>query len=207
MVDIKRASLDEATSAPTRRYGFFGTLGGPQFIVGQIFTIIATVLGVYLAGYVGFQRTLEYDRLNDAQRRTNLMQALRAELSDNTARLKEFVPLMQKTQEGEAIYRDWPRLRLFVWNASSQNSALFDAPPSAITDMQAFYEDAGDLLKNVPMQDAFRHLTSSNASDRQVITEQLDAQVKRAETAILPTLEQAVAESEQVVRRYAGMAR
>ncbi len=104
MVDIRQASLDEATSAPTR-YGFFGVLGGPQFIIGQIFTIIATVLGVYLAGYVGFQRTLEYDRLNDAQRRTNLMQALHAELSDNTARLREFVPLMQKTQEGEGIYR------------------------------------------------------------------------------------------------------
>lgn len=206
MVDIRQASLDEATSAPTK-FGFFGTLGGPQFIIAQIFTIIATVLGVYLAGYVGFQRTLEYDRLNDAQRRANLMQALHAELSDNTARLRDFVPLMQKTQEGESIYRDWPRLRLFVWNASSQNSALFDAPPVAITDMQAFYEDAADLLNNRTIHEAFRRLTSSNVSDRQRVTEQLDVQVKRAETAILPTLEKAVADSEQVVSRYAGMAK
>lgn len=206
MVDIRQASLDEATSVPTK-FGFSGTLGGPQFIIGQIFTIIATVLGVYLAGYVGFQRTLEYDRLNDAQRRANLMQALHAELSDNTARLRDFVPLMQKTQEGEGIYRDWPRLRLFVWNASSQNSALFDAPPVAITDMQAFYEDAADLLNNGTIRETFRHLTSSNVSDRQRVTEQLGVQVKRAETVILPTLAKAVADSELVVSRYAGMAK
>ena len=206
MVDIKQASLDEAARGPIQS-GFLGSLGGPQFIIGQIFTIIATVLGVYLAGYVGFQRTLEYDRLNEAQRRANLLQALHAELSDNTGRLRGFVPLMQKAQEGEPIYRDWPRLRLYVWGASSQNSALFDAPPRLITDMQAFYEDAADLMSSTSAREAFRHLSSINASDRRHITEQLDTQVKRAETAILPALEKAVTDAEQVVSRYANMAR
>lgn len=203
MVDIKQASFDEATRP---NQGFMGSLGGAQFIVGQIFTIIATVLGVYLAGYVGFQRTLEYDRFTEAQRQSNLIQALRAELGDNTARLRDFVPLMQKTQDGEPIYREWPRMRLFVWTASSQNSALFDAPSKAITDMQAFYEDVSDLLNGSAVRDAFRHLTSSNAFDRKRITEQLDALVKQAETAILPLLERAGADADAIVSRYADRA-
>ena len=78
MVDIKQASLDEASRGPVQS-GFLGSLGGPQFIIGQIFTIIATVLGVYLAGYVGFQRTLEYDRLNEAQREDAAATAAKAE--------------------------------------------------------------------------------------------------------------------------------
>jgi hypothetical protein len=206
MVDIKQASLDEATRGPAQS-GMLGSLGGLQFIIGQVFTIIATILGVYLAGYVGFQRTLEYDRLNEAQRQVNLLQALHAELKDNTARLREFVPLMEKTQEGEAIYREWPRLRLFVWNASSQNSALFDAPSRIITDLQAFYEDASESLNNGTAREAFRHLTSSNTADRRRITEQFDARLKQAETAILPALERAAANAGQVVSRYADMAR
>jgi hypothetical protein len=202
MVDIKQASLDEAARAPIQS-GFLASLGGPQFIVGQIFTILATVLGVYLAGYVGFQRTLEYDRLTEAQRQANLIQALHVELKDNAARLRAFVPLMEKTQDGEGIYRDWPRLRLFVWSASAQNSALFDAPPNVITDIQAFYQETADLLNDAAAREAFRRLTSSNAFDRKRITEQFDALVKQAETAILPALERAAADAGQVVSRYA----
>jgi hypothetical protein len=204
MVDIKQASFDEATRP---NQGAFGSVGGMQFLLGQVFTILATVVGVYLAGYVGFQRTLEYDRFTEAQRQANLIQALRAELNDNTARLREFVPLMEKTQEGQPIYRDWPRLRLFVWGASSQNSALFDAPPAIVTDMQAFYEDAVDVTNNNAARDAFRHITSSNAFDRKRITEQLDALVKRSETAILPALERAAADAGQIVARYADRPR
>lgn len=204
MVDIKQASFDEATRP---NQGAFGALGGAQFVIGQIFTIIATVVGVYLAGYVGFQRTLEYDRFTEAQRQANLLQALHAELKDNTARLRQFVPLMEKTQDGEPIYREWPRMRLFVWGASSQNSALFDAPPATITSMQAFYDDVTDLLSGGPVRDAFRQLTSSNAYDRKRITEQLEALVKQAETAILPGLEHAATDAGQIVSRYSERVR
>jgi hypothetical protein len=202
MVDIKSASLDEATRGPAQSSGFWAAFGGPQFIVAQIFTILATVIGVYLAGYVGFQRTLEYDRYTQAQRQANLIQALHAELQDNTARLRAFVPLLEKTQEGEPVYGEWPRLHLFVWQASAQNSALFDAPPQSITDMQIFYEEMSGILGDSAVRDAFRHLTSSNIADRRTVTEQIDKLIKRAETALLPALKKSAAAAETTVRDY-----
>lgn len=206
MVDIRTASMEEATRGPNRS-GFLAALGGPQFIVAQIFTILATILGVYLAGYVGFQRTLEYDRLTKAQQQANLLQSMQAELKDNTERLRAFVPALEKTQEGEPVYRDWPRLRLFVWRASAENSALFDVPPQTLVAIQAFYEEMGDLLANNAVRDAFRHLTTSNIADRRSFTEQFDKQLKLAEATLLPSLAQAAASSEMVVRDYADMAR
>ncbi|MGB0087577.1 MAG: hypothetical protein WBP94_19645 [Rhodomicrobiaceae bacterium] len=206
MVDIRAASMEEAVIQP-KKSGFLKALGGPQFILAQLFTILATILGVYLAGYVGFQRTLEYDRLSKAEQQANLLEAMHAELQHNLTRLREFVPALEKTQEGEPVYREWPRLHLFIWQASAQNSALFDAPPQTLADMQAFYEDIGGMLNDTSIRDSFQHLTQSNASDRKYFTDRFDKLLKSAETTLLPALQNAAAASRQLISRYSGGAK
>lgn len=200
MVDIDRASLDQVTRQ--QRQGFLSSLGGPQFLAAQLFTILATVLGVYLAGYVGFQRTLEYDALVKARQQANLLTSLHAELQDNTKRLREFVPLMEKTQEGEGVYQDWPRLHLFIWRASAQNPVLFDVPPKILSSMQSFYEDIGLMLNNETAHEEYQHLTSSNAYSRTNFTKAFDALVKVSETQLIPSLQQAADTANDLVRDY-----
>jgi hypothetical protein len=200
MVDIDRASLNQATRTQPR--GFLASLGGPQFLAAQFFTIFATVLGVYLAGYVGFQRTLEYDALVKTRQQANLLTSLHTELQDNTRRLREFVPLMEKTQEGHGVYQTWPRLYQFIWRASAENPVLFDVPPSVLSGMQSFYENAADLLSNETAHQEFRSLTSSNAYSRTVFTEEFDKLVKTAETELLPSLQQAADAANGLVREY-----
>jgi hypothetical protein len=200
MVDIDRASLNQATRTQPR--GFLASLGGPQFLAAQFFTIFATVLGVYLAGYVGFQRTLEYDALVKTRQQANLLTSLHTELQDNTRRLREFVPLMEKTQEGHGVYQTWPRLYQFIWRASAENPVLFDVPPSVLSGMQSFYENAADLLSNETAHQEFRSLTSSNAYSRTLFTEEFDKLVKTAETELLPSLQQAADAANGLVREY-----
>jgi hypothetical protein len=201
MAKIDTTSLDEAARPP--KSDFMTALGGPQFVVAQFFTILATVLGVYLAGYVGYQRTLQYDQFVKAQQRADLLQALQAELSHNTVRLREFAGQMKKTQEGIGIYREWPRLRLYVWRAAGQTETVFDAPAQTLADMQAFYEDTGELLGDAEARKMFRSLTSSNEYDRRQLTERMDGYVKTAETVLLPSLEMAAAESAQLAAQKA----
>jgi hypothetical protein len=201
MVDIDRASLDQAAHGP-RKSGFLSSLGGPQFITAQFFTIFATILGVYLAGYVGFQRTLEYDQLVKARQQANLLTSMQAELKDNTDRLRAFVPLLEKTQQGEGVFGDWPRLHLFIWRASAENPVVFDTPPETLAGMQTFYENIGVMLSDEAVQDSFRSITSSNAYGRTQFTEKFDAQVKFAETMLLPALRNAAAAANDTVRDY-----
>jgi hypothetical protein len=200
MVDIDRASLNQATRPQPR--GVLAAIGGPQFVAAQFFTILATVLGVYLAGYVGFQRTLEYDSLVKSRQQANLLTSLHAELKDNTQRMREFVPLLQKTQEGEGVYQDWPRLYQFIWNASPENPVLFDLPPSALSGIQTFYENANVMLNNQTARQEFGSLTSSNVYSRTVFTEEFDKLVKTAETELLPSLQQAADSANELVRDY-----
>lgn len=201
MAGIETASLDEAARTP-RKGGLLSSIGGPQFVVAQFFTIFATILGVYLAGYVGFQRTLEYDRYVKAQEQANLLQALHAELKHNTTRLREFVPKMEDTMNGHPIDAGWPRLRLYIWQASAENPAVFATPPQTLANMQAFFEDIGQMLDDKQMQEAFRRITSSNAYNRKVFTEQFVKEVKGAETRLLPALQDAANAASQLVEKY-----
>jgi hypothetical protein len=200
MARIETAPMEEIVRQPKGK-SLMKSIGGPQFFVGQIFTILATILGVYLAGYVGFQRTLEYDRYQKAQQRSDLLTATQEELKQNVARLQKFNERLP-AEVGNSV-TEWPHLRLFVWQAAGRSSSAFDVPPQILTDLQALYEDLGEMLTNNEARENFRHLTGSNVYDRTKYKERLNAQLKFAETSILPALGRAISSSEQLLKKYA----
>ena len=195
-------SLEEIVRE-SRREGFLTKIGGPQFLAAQVFTILATILGVYLAGYVGFQRTLEYDRYTKAQQRSDLVIGIREELKQNIALLRKFNERLPAEAGTGLTGNEWPRLRLFVWQAAGRSSGAFDLPPQLLTDLQAFYEDIGDMLSDTEARQSFRGLTSSNIYFRTQYKQQLTAKLAYAEQTIVPLLEKTAAESEQLVSKYA----
>jgi hypothetical protein len=202
MAKIDMASMEEAVREP-RPASLLSRIGGSQFLAAQIFTILATILGVYLAGYVGFQRTLEYDRFVKAQQRSDLLTATREELEQNIARLRKFNERLPAEVGTGLTNTDWPRLRLFVWQAVGRSSSAFDVPPQILTDMQGVYEDVGDMLNDPEARQAFRSLTTSNTYFRTQFKERLNAQLKFAETSIIPALEKTAAVAERLVSKYA----
>lgn len=188
-----------------RKFGVMTAIGGPQFFIAQLFTIIATILGVYLAGYVGFNRTLEYDRFVKAEQQANLLHSLHAELQNNTTRLKEFVPLLERTMEGHGVYEDWPDLQLFIWNASAQSPVLFSIPSQAPTGLQSFYGAIQKMLSDQAAHEMFQRLTSSNTADRRRFIDQLNQQLEFAEKTMLPALASAAAAEQSVVQKYSDV--
>jgi hypothetical protein len=132
---METASLEETVREP-KAGGFLFAIGGPQFLAAQIFTVLATILGVYLAGYVGFQRTLEYDRFVKAQQRSDLLTAAQEELKQNIARLHKFNERLPAEVGTAVTSSDWPRLRLFVWQAAGRSASVFDVPPQILTDLR-----------------------------------------------------------------------
>lgn len=201
---INNAALDEATQTPVK-FGMLDSIGGPQFIAAQIFTILATVLGVYLAGYVGFQRTLEYDRFTKAQQQADLLNAVHAELKQNSDRIKDFANKIDPS--GAERPTEWPRLRLYVWNAAGQTSSAFDIPPEPLSGMQAFYDETGELLTNPRAREWFKTSNSFFYSDRNGMKEALLRHVKTAETELLPALKNAAEASSGLITKYSQVGR
>src|SRR5215469_4020260 len=116
MAKVDTATLEEVRREEASRQSR-GIGRGLEFLVGQIFAILATVVGVYLAGYVGFQRNLEYDRYQKAQQKSDLLTATEEELKQNVARLRKFNDRLPADVGTGLTTSEWPRLRLFVWEA------------------------------------------------------------------------------------------
>jgi hypothetical protein len=201
---INNAAMDEASQTPVK-FSLLERIGGPQFIAAQIFTILATVLGVYLAGYVSFQRTLEYDRFTKAHQQADLLNAIHAELKQNAERIKDFANKIDPS--GAERPTDWPRLRLYAWNAAGQTSSAFDIPPEPLSGMQAFYDETGEILTNPHAREWFKTSNSFFAPDRTQMKEALLRNVKIAETELLPALRNAAKSSSELITKYSQVGR
>jgi hypothetical protein len=173
-----------------------------QFLGGQFFTILGSVVGVYLAGYVTFRRTLEHDRLVKAQQKSNLLTAVREELKQNVARVQKFNERIPADVGIPVSASEWPQLRLYVWNAAGGSSAVLEFPPQILADMQAFYGDLEQILNDAEARQNFRHLIQSNVYDRTQFKQHLVAQLKFAETSIVAALDNAIAGSERLLKKY-----
>jgi hypothetical protein len=195
MAKLETAALEEATRPkPVFR--------GLEFLAAQFFTILATVVGVYLAGYVGFQRNLEYDRYQKAQQLSDLLTATEVELKQNLARLRKFNDRLPADVGTGVQASDWPHLRLFVWQATGRSSSVFDMPPQILTDLQALYADLDEMLNDAEAHDNFRHLIQSNVYDRTQYKQHLNDRLSFAETSIVPALDSSIATSEQLIKKY-----
>jgi hypothetical protein len=196
MGKVETATFEEAARQSRPRFGNL------QFLAGQIFTIIGSVVGIYLAGYVSFQRTLEYDRLVKAQQKSDLLTATREELKQNVVRLQKFNERLPAEVGTGLVGSEWPHLRLFVWQAAGHSSSAFDIPPQVLTDMQTLYGDLDLMLNDNEAHQNFRSLTQSNVFDRTKYKERLTTELKLAETSIVPALDNEIAASERVIKKY-----
>jgi len=196
MAKVDTAPFEEA-ERPSR-----ARLRGIEFFAGQFFTILASVVGVYLAGYVSFQRTLEYDRLTKAQQKSDLLTATREELKQNVARLQKFNDRLPADVGTGVVNSEWPQLRLFVWQAAGRSSSAFDIPPQILIDMQGFYGDVELMLNDGEAHQNFRSLSQSNSYERNQFKQRLVTQLKLADTSIVPALNNEIGAAEQLTKKY-----
>jgi hypothetical protein len=196
MTKLESAALEEATRPPKTVFR------GLEFLAAQFFTILATIVGVYLAGYVGFQRNLEYDRYQKAQQLSDLLTATEVELKQNVARLRKFNERLPADVGTGVQATEWPRLRLFVWQATGRSSSTFDMPPQILTDLQSLYGDLDEMLNDAEAHDDFRHLSQSNVYDRTQFKQRLNDRLSYAETSIFPALDNSIAASDQLTKKY-----
>jgi hypothetical protein len=198
MAKVDTAPFEEAERSSRARSR------GLEFFAGQIFTILASVVGVYLAGYVSFQRTLEYDRLTKAQQKSDLLTAAREELKQNVVRLQKFNDRLPAEVGTGVVNSEWPQLRLFVWQAAGRSSSAFDIPPQILIDMQAFYGDVELMLNDGEAHQNFRSLSQSNSYERNQFKQRLVTQLKLADTSIVPALNNEIGAAEQLTKKYSN---
>lgn len=115
-----------------------------SFWVGQIFVLIATVVGVYLAAQAGLRQAVEFDNLMGDQNVYFLQKSMHSEVSDNLQMIRDYVVEVRKNQviNRKTLRPYFPRL---VWENMRYSPYTLETPPKYLTAIQRFYGEM-DLL-------------------------------------------------------------
>lgn len=112
-----------------------------SFWVSQLFILLATVCGVYLAANQGFKQAVEFENMNTYKEGYYLQTSLQYELQDNITILKAY---MTKIQDGSYAFtaRGEPlNFYTLVWENMKFSPATLATPPDVLRDAQRFYRE------------------------------------------------------------------
>lgn len=116
-----------------------------SFWVSQIFILIATVLGVFLAANQGFKQALVFENIQSNKSNYYLRMSLQQELSDNVTLIKEYIADVNAGNSKQAPLN----LYTFVWDSMRYSSATLETPSGLLRDSQHFYRQVNDTHEKI----------------------------------------------------------
>ncbi|WWL39093.1 hypothetical protein VXM60_04325 [Shewanella khirikhana] len=119
-----------------------------SFWISQIFMIIATVAGVYLAAKEGLSQAIAFDSLMSQQNNYHLRRALYEELSDNVAILNAYADKVEKERPYD-IKQHHPAVATFIWENMRFSQATLETPADILSAARRFYANSDDVVSKM----------------------------------------------------------
>lgn len=140
-----------------------------SFWISQIFMIVATVAGVYLAAQEGLSQALLFENLNSKEKNYYLQRALSDELTDNMTTLNNYADFItEKSPYDLKPHR--PLLSLFVWENMKYSSSTLETPSHILSAARRFNSESQSLIAKIEK----RHFGRKEGAKRiRVLTQSL----------------------------------
>ncbi|NLQ21359.1 hypothetical protein HGO26_00445 [Shewanella sp. S-1] len=132
-----------------------------SFWVSQIFIIIATVVGVYLAAQEGLSQAIKFDALSNMQNNYHLRHALYDEVSDNVEILSHYADTVE-TMSSNSLVKMHPQMGLFVWDNMRYSANALETPSDILSDIRRLYLESEKIISNIET----RHYSVSYGKDQ-----------------------------------------
>lgn len=118
------------------------------FWVGQIFMVIATVVGVYLAAQEGLSQALLFENLNSKEKNFYLQHALADEFSDNINTLEGYATLL-KDKSPYNIKAFHPMVDTFVWDNMKYSSNALETPSQILSAVRRYNSETALIIEKI----------------------------------------------------------
>ncbi|WP_259781497.1 hypothetical protein [Aestuariispira ectoiniformans] len=180
---------------------FMSVSGRPnlEFWFTQVVILVSTVLGVYLAGFAGFEIAVNFDRYQSASEVSYLEKSLRAEVADNIAKVEFWA---ESYDQGPMLWHDSrfaPResfkLDDMIWQTMRNSPRTFEVDPDVLTGVRRFYSKV-DQYKTVLFQQRQPNALARNAM------KELSAAGADARQTLLPILDSEIASHESLLQKF-----
>lgn len=118
-----------------------------EFWAGQIFTLVATIIGVYLAANSGFNKAIEFDSLQRQRDAYFVQRALYNEFKTNLDSVQVWTQAFNDNAQNNRLYLDKDKYQFsfFLWETMQEGSSIFAVPYDRVEVIASFYERASHL--------------------------------------------------------------
>lgn len=119
-----------------------------SFWISQVFMIIATIVGVYLAAQEGLSQALAFDNLTNKQNNYYLRHALYDEVSDNVKTINEYADLIsaKSPYDLKAIH---PQMASFIWENMRFSPYTLETPSRILSETRRFYMESKEIVTKI----------------------------------------------------------
>lgn len=118
------------------------------FWVGQIFMVIATVIGVYLAAQEGLSQALLFENLNSKEKNFYLQHALADEVGDNIKTLDLYAKLLKEKSPYD-IKAHHPVVDDFVWDNMKYSSNALETPSNILSAIRRYNSETTVIITKI----------------------------------------------------------
>lgn len=125
-----------------------GEVSNLSFWISHFFMLLATVLGVYLAGQQGLKQAVAFDRIHSDMNNYYLRKSLQDELSENMILVAAYAEGLQGISIHAARRADL-HLDTFVWESMKFSSATLETPTPLLSASRRFYREVNDIHAKV----------------------------------------------------------
>ncbi|WP_394203284.1 hypothetical protein [Shewanella waksmanii] len=152
-MDIKPSAVTDPQGQQQPALKRFPTLDNRELVktsfwISQIFMILATVAGVYLAAQEGLSQAITFDSLTNQQNNYYLRHALYDEVADNVDEIDNYVAvIVTKAAHERKNFR--PIMATFVWDNMRYSPHTLETPSSILSQTRRFYMKSADIVDKV----------------------------------------------------------
>lgn len=162
----------------------------PSFWISQIFILMATILGVYLAATQGFKQAVQFEHIMGQKSTYYLQSSIKNELSLNITATEQF---LEKTQQSKDQWATYPLdFSTFIWNNMQNSSTALELSPVILANTEK-------LMTNIPKE--YLKATTGDQMQRQAAIQQLGILVQQYHNTLLPELNKNIGQLEQTLQK------
>tara|TARA_Y100000782_G_scaffold115480_1_gene159015 strand:- start:14619 stop:15224 length:606 start_codon:yes stop_codon:yes gene_type:complete len=116
------------------------------FWLNQVFLVLSTVFGVYLAAQSGLEQALKFDTFSKMEDNYYLRTSLYDEVKDNADNLSKFAVLLAKSPPKSELEYNKPTIEKYIWQTMQYSPTTLETPSEFLTQVRRFYSKSQFII-------------------------------------------------------------
>ncbi len=122
-------------------------LKDPAYWIGHLFTVVATIVGVYLAATVGFKKALDLEIIRADRGTYYLAASLHSELGANIENIQKYINNVGDNPHPFKEHFTGIAINTFILDAAKFNDGALEIEPNILQDVSIYYFEVSNAIK------------------------------------------------------------